>query len=73
LATFLRDDVERQFLLLGPRYYAPQRLGVVGIDPSVVPRPAYRHIKLLAVDELSAPHRINIDDNTINRGALGGV
>jgi hypothetical protein len=69
----LPDGVERDFLVRLPADRAPQRRGVVGVNPSVVPSAAYRHIKLLEVNELGAAQRINVDDNPVNRGALGGV
>jgi len=69
LATFLRDDVERQFLLLGPRYCAPQRLGVVGVNAGVVPGAGYRDIELPVVDQLDAAQRIDVDNYPVIRSS----
>jgi len=35
--------------------------------------PADRHIELHTVDELGIPHRIDVDNYPVDRGALGRV
>jgi len=69
----LLHGIEPDFLLRLPADRAPQGLGVIGVDPGVVPGAAYRHIELPAVDELGAAHRIDVDNYPVNRGALGCV
>ena len=43
---------------------------IVSVERDVVPRSADGDIELLAVDEFSGAERIDINDHTIDRGAL---
>jgi len=43
---------------------------IVSVERHVVPRSADGDIELLAVNEFSGAERIDINDNTIDRGAL---
>ena len=43
---------------------------IVSVERHVVPRSADGDIELLAVNEFSGAERIDINDHTINRGAL---
>jgi hypothetical protein len=58
----LLHGIERDFLVRLPADRAPYRLGVIGVYPGVVPGARNRPIKLLAVDELGAAHRIDVDN-----------
>ena len=51
----------------------PKRSGIVGIKSRMEPGAADGHIELLSVDELSAAHRVDIENHAVNRGTLGGV
>ncbi len=69
----LPDRVERDGLLQIARCSAPQRRAVVRVDSSVVARAAQRDVELLTIHELGAASGIDVDDDAIDRGALGCV
>ena len=69
----LPERVERDGLLQIARCRAPQRREVVRVDSSVVARAAQRHVKLLAIHELSTASGVDVDDDAIDRGALRRV
>jgi hypothetical protein len=46
--------LKRDFLFRLPDHRVPQRIGVVGVDPGVVPSAADRRIELPAGDQLGA-------------------
>jgi len=67
------DRLEREFLFRIAADRSPQCLGVIGVDPGVVPGAAYRYIELPAIDQLGAAQRIDVDNYPVDRGALGRV
>src|SRR5216684_8362355 len=57
----------------GPTDRASKLRAVVGEDHKRVSCAANRHIELLAVDQFGRESRVDIDDDSVNRRALGGV
>src|SRR5207237_7187044 len=67
------ESVERNLFFRMSLRGTAQGFDVVGVDARVIAGAADRHVKLLPVDELGAAHRIGIDDDAVNGGALRGV
>jgi hypothetical protein len=71
--AWLLDHIECQLLFLSAGDRAPHGLHIVGIDAGFGAGLGERDVQLSLVDQISAARAVDIDDDTINCGALAGV